>query len=979
MAYHNRVIGRMVSTLWFQLATTAPSATGGGGVSPGTPPTIFGVPEHIPEMTYVSTSGSAGFLNDAVAYHAIYGLNGAGLTQPGRIDSLEDLIDKLRPDSSHIGRLRVVSHVGLNTTTIEANMNLPFFNGGPAFIWRQLLEGFAIDDVTGLRAIIDPSNFQHPSAPFFNSLVSESIDILRIIDPDVLAPFSLESSGSPSGDLELFFFACSDKLFAALAERDTDYCELTFNGSALNNTERNNLNNSLDIIANALKDRISGGSSTMNTNLEHLRAAIASLNFFLLMARLPNFVNLVSPILDALRDDVATQPLLVPFGLGDSGSPTPPGSDQAFFFNICSDLLYVHLVRGNPSLGTIELNGTALSPQQNHDLDAALNRILETIKQRLMHGTFTEQQLTDLHDAILRLDMGTLHLSSLGTSPSYGNFSSRYYRGTPLFTVTDAVGALITALNSHTIPAGLREAFTEHSIDISGATVTQLDADNGWLLRKGSNEYFVRSDEAGTTLYIHSKTPNPFAMLGQANTAIGNNFRAHLDTVRARFDEHSWVDIRGCRIGQDRDYLVALRNFFGGTANQPAVSGPTWYQSFPPAGYVGRITEQQIDDLWDHGFTNATPPINHSALAIQDTFDKVSPLAGIDIHIDFWERLTNGETFAFVALVWKGSLPQLPIEANRLDGFLALDLSDTMTRLSQIFDVSAPAAATFNRIEAKHAQMAALQTEIETIVDLASQASPPPADLTASFNRLHTISQQLSLTTVPATPPASLQVSHLQTYSQQLKRYFEIVTIPNGPDSLYQAYLQIEALAAQASPPAADLNARFSELQQIQDDIGASGIVPATEPASGTDEERRNYATQLQGYVDQLTNHLNSAADMVTFKDAVHTKTQHARAAFRYYFFIGMPLLIDEYQNEYYYYFNALGNQAIRSFMHAQWQEPLPAGNHVGSATMAQANPRRVSVLSEDQHHGPDPRYGGTDRYYIDPYPEFDEHIEKVP
>lgn len=898
MAYQDRVIGRMVSPLWFQLATNVPSPPGIGGVGPGTPPTIFGVAEHVPEMTYISTSGEQGFLNSAVAYHEIYGLNGAGLAHPGRINSLEHLIDQLQAGGSHIGRLRIVSHVGLNTATADANMNLPFFNGAPAFIWREMLQGFAIDDETGLRAVIDKNNFRNPTAPFFNSLVSKSLDILRVINPDVLSPIGLNSSGTPSGDLESYFYICSDQLFVALAARDPQYCQVTFNNASLTAQQRTTLDASLTIIANAIKARLSGmtiGTTTItNQHLDDLRTAIVNLNYFLLETNLPTFPNMLSAILDALR---ASNPaVLVPFALNTSG--TPASGEEENFFLICSDLLFVALVTSNPSKGMLKLNNNDLSAQQRSDLNDSIQIIFNAIKARLVASTsITDIQLTALRSAILGLSMADLNLHTLGgvNFPSLG-------------------------------------------------------------------------------LQPFSATFDLFQLLRSTNTAIGNSFRARLDTLRARFDEHSWIDVRGCRIGQDRDYLVALRDFFGVSEHQPSVSGATWYQSFPSAGFQPLNTEAQVDHLFDNGSAA------HSTRQIQDTFDEVSRLAGIDIHITFWEQLTNGESFPFVAMVWKGSLPTLPIEAARLDGLVALDLSDTMTRLSQIFDVNAPAPATFTRIEARHAQIAALQTEINTIADLASQASPTATDLTASFNRLHSISQQLSLTTVPATPPASLQVNHLQTYSQQLQRYFEIVTIPNGPDNLYQAYLQIEALAAQASPLAAELSARLLELQHIQsNDIGAGGIVPATEPAALT-------AAQLQGYVVQLVDHLNGAADMVTFKQAVHTKTLHANAQFRYYFFIGLPLLVNVYhQNACYYCLGALSTQAIRSFMHAQWHEPLPAGNHVGTATMAQADARRISMLSEDDHHAeegnqdPDPNYGGIDRDYVNPYPEFDNHIEKVP
>ena len=135
---------------------------------------------------------------------------------------------------------------------------------------------------------------------------------------------------------------------------------------------------------------------------------------------------------------------------------------------------------------------------------------------------------------------------------------------------------------------------------------------------------------------------------------------------------------------------------------------------------------------------------------------------------------------------------------------------------------------------------------------------------------------------------------------------------------------------------------------------------------------------------------------MVTFKQALHTKVRvtrstaaqqppppdNARSDFRYFFFIGLPLLVEPLGNHFYYALHAHQDEAIRSFMQAQWQEPIPNPNHVNGATMGQNRARMISVLTE---RGPDPDpLADPDATidiedYVDPYPEFNDHIETRP
>jgi len=85
---------------------------------------------------------------------------------------------------------------------------------------------------------------------------------------------------------------------------------------------------------------------------------------------------------------------------------------------------------------------------------------------------------------------------------------------------------------------------------------------------------------------------NPEAMsprfmqgLTAARTALQAGFLADLATVRQRFSSSSWIEIRGCRVGGNRNYLEAVSQFFGRADDRPHVSAPDWFQNFPSLGY----------------------------------------------------------------------------------------------------------------------------------------------------------------------------------------------------------------------------------------------------------------------------------------------------------------------------------------------------------------------------------------------------------
>ncbi|HNB81968.1 MAG TPA: hypothetical protein PLP14_07715, partial [Chitinophagaceae bacterium] len=66
------------------------------------------------------------------------------------------------------------------------------------------------------------------------------------------------------------------------------------------------------------------------------------------------------------------------------------------------------------------------------------------------------------------------------------------------------------------------------------------------------------------------QTPGSF-ILSSVYLDNHNTLRTQLATVRNRLN-NSFVDIRGCRIGQDRTFMQGLRSFFGNPGSEPVIS-----------------------------------------------------------------------------------------------------------------------------------------------------------------------------------------------------------------------------------------------------------------------------------------------------------------------------------------------------------------------------------------------------------------------
>ena len=79
-----------------------------------------------------------------------------------------------------------------------------------------------------------------------------------------------------------------------------------------------------------------------------------------------------------------------------------------------------------------------------------------------------------------------------------------------------------------------------------------------------------------------------------------SNFELALLYARLRFNRSSLIEIKGCRIGQDRAYLEAASSFFGWPGSGPTVTGPDMFEIFGHMGWVAHPNNPgHLRGLWN--------------------------------------------------------------------------------------------------------------------------------------------------------------------------------------------------------------------------------------------------------------------------------------------------------------------------------------------------------------------------------------------
>jgi hypothetical protein len=194
---------------------------------------------------------------------------------------------------------------------------------------------------------------------------------------------------------------------------------------------------------------------------------------------------------------------------------------------------------------------------------------------------------------------------------------------------------------------------------------------------------------------------NYYPTLDNAARSVHDGFHDKVVQMRKRFIPTSAIDIRGCRAGDDPDYLVAMREFFH-KPDEPKLkaSAPRWFQSYPPLGWERPENRQQIST-----FLSGKIFVNTVAHDEQMTAAKAwASLIKVDpLHTGFWSNLFGGTAANFTALAWRSTIPALFIPTPGLTALSGLDLAGVVTSIADMFNVPAGSVPNASQIAGKDA------------------------------------------------------------------------------------------------------------------------------------------------------------------------------------------------------------------------------------------------------------------------------------
>lgn len=277
--------------------------------------------------------------------------------------------------------------------------------------------------------------------------------------------------------------------------------------------------------------------------------------------------------------------------------------------------------------------------------------------------------------------------------------------------VKNADNSNITAQQRNIFAAFVRELGSQRKKKLVGATINGnvVTAPQLQALQIMLTGLPIGDLNAGSTYKLTdfgSGNVNFYPTLENCARAVQNDFNAKVVKMRKRFTSTSAIDIRGCRAGEETDYLVALREFF----HQPTdpkltLSAPIWFQSYGPIGWELPEKRQHISTFLAGKIFSNTVAHDEQLKGAKAwaTLIKADPL-----HTNFWSNLFGGTPANFTALTWRSTIPALIIPTPGLAAMALLDLAGVVKNVADLFNVPAGAVPNGSQIASKDA--AAFQT-----------------------------------------------------------------------------------------------------------------------------------------------------------------------------------------------------------------------------------------------------------------------------
>lgn len=330
------------------------------------------------------------------------------------------------------------------------------------------------------------------------------------------------------------------------------------------------------------------------------------------------------------------------------------------------------------------------------------------------------------------------------------NATSGALNGTQRTTLENFVGAILNALK----PLVRTDwSATDQQVNDLRALLTGLSAAD---MNLGS---------ANSHLGLDNDSMNDFPTL-QVIPAAMPNFRTQLNAARQKLDSSSWVDVRGCRAGEDAEYVEALGTFFGRPGQVPKVSAPRHFQSYPEIAFERPATRANITSLLGSAHWG------HSAVQFKEKFSVWADLIRVrPLHTDFWHTLFTGRAARFAGLGWRSEIPALFIQTPGLAQLTPMNFTQVIGKLKDYFNVPNGSVPNAGALSGMATLVSALPGHNQSLL-AAVPDSTAPAQLTSLFNQLKVVNDALSQSVVPATAPP-LTAALIRTYQTGLNDFLD--------------------------------------------------------------------------------------------------------------------------------------------------------------------------------------------------------------
>ena len=304
-------------------------------------------------------------------------------------------------------------------------------------------------------------------------------------------------------------------------------------------------------------------------------------------------------------------------------------------------------------------------------------------------------------------------------------------------------------------------------------TAPQVDAFRDAIMGYTYNQVITAASigDSHPDLGLNNDNMNDFPTLKAVVAAVQSGFHAKLVAARTHINASTFIDVRGCRAGQDEDYLEAIREFFGTGTQKPAVSAPRWFQSYPKIGFKPPRNQTDIRSLLNH-----PSEWGYNAVQRKAAFNTWADLIKVrPLHVDFWLALLKGKATGFASLSWRSQIPSLFMNTPGLAALSGKDFGEVAGSLKDFFAVPAASVISSSNVTNLKSITSNLPTWgpqlLTTILGSAS-----PAQRNTIFQNLQQINTALAQTFVPANSPNAPEpptAQQLQGYQTALLNFLE--------------------------------------------------------------------------------------------------------------------------------------------------------------------------------------------------------------